>query len=250
MQSSLSSSPRMGAMVSLAGVALVLLGFFLPMFTQSNPQVAGSAHPVYEWQVVAIGPDLLTIVFTAVAALPLLGVLIILATSVAALLRVPLPQLVWLKRVAAAWGLTIQLFFEMIVFVLSLIGYARTDLAWGFVVVPIGFMVMFVGTLHLPLRPRTIFTPLACLSLAIGSGILGLEWLISGSFYLMSPFVFLWLPMLFLLGEFALLLTRQWVAATLILPTVLVALYSLYFLLAFVIQDFIPGVAGVTFIVL
>ena len=66
----------------------------------------------------------------------------------------------------------------------------------------------------------------------------------------MSPFVFLWLPMLFLLGEFALLLARQWVAAARILPTVLITLYSLYFLAAFVIQDFIPGVAGMTFIVL
>ena len=41
---SFSFSPRTGAIVSLAGVALILLGFFLPMFTQSNPQVAGSAQ--------------------------------------------------------------------------------------------------------------------------------------------------------------------------------------------------------------
>src|SRR5256885_17089402 len=51
MLSSLSSS-RVRAVVSLAGIALCLVGFFLPMFTESNPGVPGSAHPVYEWQVV------------------------------------------------------------------------------------------------------------------------------------------------------------------------------------------------------
>jgi len=51
MLSSLSSS-RIRAVVSLAGVALSIVGFFLPMFTESNPGVPGSAHPVYEWQVV------------------------------------------------------------------------------------------------------------------------------------------------------------------------------------------------------
>jgi hypothetical protein len=53
MQSSLSSS-RSGAMISLAGVALIMPGPFLPLFTQSNPQL--SLHvphsPVYEWQAV------------------------------------------------------------------------------------------------------------------------------------------------------------------------------------------------------
>jgi uncharacterized paraquat-inducible protein A len=152
MQSSLSSSPRMGAMVSLAGVALALIGFFLPMFVQSNPQIAGSAHPVYEWQTVTIGPELLTVVFTIIAALPVLAMLIILAISVATLLQVS-TQPAWLKRVAA-WGLAIQIFFEMAIFVLSLIGYARTDIAWGFAVIPIGFLLMLVGAWNLPNTAR------------------------------------------------------------------------------------------------
>src|SRR2546430_11797261 len=48
------SSPRIRAVVSLAGIALCLVGFFLPMFTESNPGVPGSAHPVYEWQVLTL----------------------------------------------------------------------------------------------------------------------------------------------------------------------------------------------------
>lgn len=145
MQSS-SSSPRIGAMVSLAGVALILFGFFLPMFTGSNPQVPGSAHPAYEWQFVPVSSGFpLFALFGVPVALPLLGMLIVLATSVAALFRVPLPRLVWLKRAAAAWGLAIQLLFEVFVFLLAGIGYGRTEIAWGFVVVPLGFLIAVIG---------------------------------------------------------------------------------------------------------
>src|SRR5205807_4311380 len=74
MLSSLSSS-RIRVVVSLAGVALSIVGFFLPMFIESNPGVPGSAHPVYEWQVVMrlASSSMLAGSF---AALSLLGVLI------------------------------------------------------------------------------------------------------------------------------------------------------------------------------
>ncbi len=145
MQSS-SSSPRMGALVSLTGVILILLGFFLPMFTQSNPQVPGSAHPVYEWQIVPVNSGFaLLALFAVPVALPLLGMLIILAASVAALFPVRLPRLIRLKRAAAGGGLAIQLVFDYFVFQLLSIGYARTDIAWGFVVMPIGFAITVIG---------------------------------------------------------------------------------------------------------
>jgi hypothetical protein len=116
-----SSSPRIGALVSLVGVALVLLGFFLPMFTGSNPQVPGSSHPVYEWEFVPLSSGFpLFALFAVLAALPLLGMLIILATSVATLFGVSLPRLLWLKRAAAAWGLAAQLLFDA--FVLLIVG--------------------------------------------------------------------------------------------------------------------------------
>ena len=92
MLSSLSSS-RVRAVVSLAGVALCLVGFFLPMFTESNPGVPGSAHPVYEWQVVMRLASS-SVLAGSFAALSLLGVLIVLATSVAALFAVWGPRLV------------------------------------------------------------------------------------------------------------------------------------------------------------
>jgi hypothetical protein len=65
----ISSSPRIGAMVSLAGVALTLLGYFLPMFTQSNPQVPGSAHGVYEWQAINLSSNLVLTTLHGIARL-------------------------------------------------------------------------------------------------------------------------------------------------------------------------------------
>ncbi len=141
MRSSLSSS-RVRAMVSLAGVALSLVGFFLPMFTESNPGVPGSAHPIYEWQVVMRFASS-SVLAGSLAALSLLGVLIVLATSVATLFAVCGPRLVLLKDLAAKWGLAIQLSFDFTVLQLLSIGSARLEIAWGFVVLLIGFIVIF-----------------------------------------------------------------------------------------------------------
>src|SRR3989442_5975678 len=96
MLSSLSSS-RIRAVVSLAGVALSLVGFFLPMFTESNPGVPGSAHPVYEWQVVMKLASS-SVLAGSFAALSLLAVLIVLASSVAAFFTVLTPLLVLLDN--------------------------------------------------------------------------------------------------------------------------------------------------------
>lgn len=150
MQSSLSSSSssRAGALVCLTGVALTLLGFFLPLFTASNPQVPGSIHPEYEWQLIqSIGYGFSPVFWflSVFAALPILGVLIILVTSMAVLFRIPFPQLVRLKRAAVGGGLAFQLVFEILIYVISGIGYARVEIAPGFVVMPLGFLITMIG---------------------------------------------------------------------------------------------------------
>jgi hypothetical protein len=131
-----------------------VLEFFLPMFTQSNPQVLGSAHPVYEWQAINVDPlnMSLTVLFAFLAALPLLGMLIVLGMSIAVLSRIHTqeyfihaPEIVSLKRVVTGGGLAIQLLFDVFVFQLFLIGNDRIDIAWGFVVVLIGFIVTVIG---------------------------------------------------------------------------------------------------------
>jgi len=197
------------------------------MFAESNPGVPGSAHPVYEWQVVMrlASSSVLTGSF---AALSLLGVLIVLATSVAALFAVCGPRLVLLKDLAAKWGLAIQLSFDFTVLQILSIGYARIEIAWGFIVLLIGFMVIFVSEV----RPQTTFTPLTCILLAIGSVILGLEWVFFDFFVGMAVIdVYSWLPLIMLLGVVALLMTEQWATTALTIPLVIVSLYGLYYLL-------------------
>src|SRR5438132_9057982 len=106
------------------------------------------------------------------AALSLLGVLIVLAISVATLFAVCRPRLVLVKDLAATWGLAIQLSFDFTVLQILSSGYASIEIAWGFVVLLIGFMVIFGNAL----RFQTTFTALTCILLAIGSIILGLAW--------------------------------------------------------------------------
>src|SRR5450631_659541 len=95
-----SLSSRVGAIISLVGAILILAGFFLPMFMQSNPQVPGSIHPVYEWQALTIvdGFPGVAILFRLLAIIPLLGMLIILATSSAALFHLPFRRLDQMNR--------------------------------------------------------------------------------------------------------------------------------------------------------
>lgn len=145
---SASSSSRPGAIINLAGTVIIIIGLFLPMFMQSNPQLPGSIHPIYEWQAVRISTNTtLTVLFSLGVALPLLSMLIILTTSVATLFspqRLP-PGLVILRRIAAIVGLTLQILFESIIYLLSQIGYARTDISWGFILMPIGFLVLVIS---------------------------------------------------------------------------------------------------------
>src|SRR6266480_4336254 len=226
MLSSLSSS-RIRAVVSLAGVALSIVGFFLPMFAESNPGVPGSAHPVYEWQVVMRLASS-SVLAGSFAAPSLLGVLIVLATSVAAFFTVLGPRLALLKDLAAKWGLAIQLSFDFTALQILSIASARIDIAWGFVVLLIGFMVIFVSEVRL----QTTFTPLTCVLLAIGSIILGLEWVFFDFFVGMVVIdLYTWLPLIVLLGVVALLMTKQWATTALTIPRVIVSLYGLYYLL-------------------
>ena len=221
------SSSRIRALVSLAGVALSIAGFFLPMFTESITGTPGSAHPIYEWQVVMrlASSSVLVVSF---ATLSLLAVLIVLATSVALLFAVYAPRLILLKDLAAVWGLAIQLSFDFIVLQTLSSGNTRIEIAWGFVVLLIGFIVIFGSAV----RFQTTFTPLTCVLLAIGSIILALAWVFFDFFVDMAVIdLYNWLPLLVLLGVVALLMTEQWTTMALTFPLVIISLYGLYYLL-------------------
>ncbi len=245
MSSSFSSS-RISALVSLTGAGLIILGFCLPMFIESNPQHPGSAYPVYEWRAVTSFPGSSIWIGCVVAALPLLAMLVVLVASGITLFGATIQRLVLLQRVAAGLGLPLQLLFQIFVFMLYLIGYDHTDIASGLVIMPIGFIVMLIGTWPGALRPRAIFTPVTWVLFAIGSVIMCLGWLNDGSFFQMFFTVLILLSTMFLLGEFGSLIAKQWITAVLVIPLVVLALYGIYFLCAFII----PGVPGVIFITL
>lgn len=182
---------------------------------------------MYEWQVV-IRLASLSVLAGSFAALSLLGVLIVLATSVATLFAVRGPRLVLLQDLAAKWGLAFQLSFDFAVLQVLLLGFARIEIAWGFVVLLLGFMVIFGSAL----RFQTTFTLLTCILFAIGSITLGLAWVFFDFFVGMVVIdVYAWLPLIVLLAVVALVMTKQWATTALTFPLVLVSLYGLYFLL-------------------
>src|SRR5258708_4720925 len=223
------STPRLRALVRFAGGALCVLGFFLPMFTESTPGTPSSAHPVYEWQVVTRLASS-NVLASALAVFTVLGVLIVLSTSVATWFTAYGPRLALLNDLAATWGLAVQFSLDFVVLQSLSIGAAHSDIASGFVLLLIGFLVIFGSAVRL----QTIFTPLTSVLLAIGSVILGLAWVFFDFFGGMVVIdVSGWLPLLVLLGMVALFMTRpgQWATTALTLPLVLVSLYGLYYLL-------------------
>ena len=227
MRASLSPT-RLRAVISFAGGALCLIGFFLPMFTESTPGVSGSAHPVYEWQVVPTLPSASALA-SFLAVLSLLAALIVLVTSVATWFIVCGPRLVLLKDLVAAWGLAIQLSLDFIVLQALSTRNAQTEIAWGFFVPLIGFFVILASAVRL----QTIFTPLTCVLLAVGSVILGLTWVFFDffSWYGYHRLVQL-APIVHVAGRgHRVHDTGAGLTTAPTLPLVLVALYGLYYLL-------------------
>ena len=101
-----SSATRVGVSISVVGCALVILGFFFPLFSRHYPD--RNMQLVYQWGYVAgMGGALLI--------LDLLVVLFVLGASVAVLLRKLPSELVFLKRGVALGGLLLQASFGVLV---------------------------------------------------------------------------------------------------------------------------------------
>jgi hypothetical protein len=147
-----SQPPRIGAILSLLGSAVVICGvFFFPMFIVSggSGNVNNTSSPWYEWSLVVkalFHESLVALRLGAVLfALPLLSVLFVLATSVAKFFQELSPGTVIWRRIAAIAGLVIQSLlgvFTLVIYSISLV----VDFSTGFGLVLIGFIVMIVGT--------------------------------------------------------------------------------------------------------
>jgi len=130
-----------GAIVSIGGVALVLLGFFLPMFF--IPSNGGYQFIGWEW----LSGGYYGLLFAP----PLLPVLLVLATSAARFFRELSTAMVAWRRVASIEGLIIQYMLGFYLFGIYSFGVAystgaKLDFGGGFVLVLLGFIVMSVGT--------------------------------------------------------------------------------------------------------
>ena len=217
---------RLRALARLAGGALCLVGLCLPILTESTLGVPGSGQPLYEWRVV-LSLASSSVVASTLASLSLLAVLLVLATSVATWFSICGPRLALVNDLAATWGL-IQLSLGFLVLHILSLGNAKWEIAWGFVVLLVGFSLIFASAVRL----KTTFTPLTRLLLAIGSVILGLAWVFFDFFSgLVIIDVSSWLPLFLLLAVVALFMTKEWADTALTLPLVLVGLYGLYYLL-------------------
>jgi hypothetical protein len=134
----------LGAIISIGGVALVILGFFLPMFMASNGRYGGFQFS--EWELLTREGY-----YGLLFALPLLPVLLVLATSAARFFRELSPAMVTWRRVASIEGLIILCMVGLYLFGIYSFGVAYSsgamlDFGGGFVLVLLGFIVMSVGT--------------------------------------------------------------------------------------------------------
>lgn len=134
--------------LSLAGVLLVVVGLFLPMLLQHNPNLLPSTpyYRVYEWTVV-FNPSvpLFTLGFGIFAAIPLLSALLVLMNTVTMLLHRASLDLTRLSRVMAVIGLVVQGLFDLVVYMLLGVAYAQEFVGWGLPVMLLGFVIMVIG---------------------------------------------------------------------------------------------------------
>ena len=132
-----SKNDRVGAIVCLLGVALVVVGFFLPLYTEQDASGGSIRYVESLWS-------------SRLFALPLLFVLVVFVMSIAALvLGMRWPGLIYQRRVAAIAGLIMQ----AVVDALAMMGVAFcvnagctiTRAGAGLYVTSLGCIVMVVG---------------------------------------------------------------------------------------------------------
>ena len=146
-----SSSLRVGAIISLLGVALIIVGvIFFPMFVISGGigNLTNAYYPRSEWFMVNdLFRDSSTLlpVLAVLFALPMVSMLFVLVTSIAAFFRELAPGVIRWRRIAALAGLVIQFLlaaFTLILYSISL----HVDFGIGFGLALLGFLVMSIGT--------------------------------------------------------------------------------------------------------
>jgi hypothetical protein len=140
--------PRTGAIISLVGSVLVLIGvFFFPLIILSGGigNVNNAHYPKTELMIVH---NLLPSIVGWVGllfVLPVLAVLFVLGTSIAALFQELSPGIIIARRVIAIAGFIIQILLSLAIYIIYSISL-HVDFAIGFVIILVGFVIAIVGT--------------------------------------------------------------------------------------------------------
>lgn len=147
------------AWLFIVGAVFVIVGLlFLPMLNMYSSDLPQQVHAAFEWQIVSTlfyGAWATEAILIIIAVVPLVLSFIVLVLSIS-ILRGKSS----LKTVPLIWrlsliGLIVQFVFSLLVHMLVEMG-VRNDLAIGFFVVLLGFLVMLLATLGTRVKVKPI----------------------------------------------------------------------------------------------
>ena len=143
----------------IVGVVFVIVGLLLlPMLNMYSSDLPLQVHPAFEWQIVSTlfyGAWIAEAILIIIAIVPLVFSFIVLVLSISILRGKSSSKTVPLIGRLSLIGLIVQFLLSLLVHMLVEIG-VRNDLAIGFFVVLLGFLVMLLATLGTRVKVKTI----------------------------------------------------------------------------------------------
>ncbi len=147
------------AWLFIVGAVFVIVGLLLlPMLNMHSSDLPQQIHPAFEWQIVSTlfyGAWVVEAILIIIAIVPLVFSFIVLVLSISILRGKSLPETLPLIRRLSLIGLIVQFVFSLLVHMIVEMG-VRNDLAIGFFVVLLGFLVMLLATLGARVKVKPI----------------------------------------------------------------------------------------------
>jgi hypothetical protein len=147
------------AWLFIVGAVFVIVGLlFLPMLTMYSRDLPQQVRPAFEWQIVSTlfyGAWATEAILIIIAVLPLVFSFIVLVLSISILRGKSSSKTVPLIWRLSLIGLIVQFVFSLLVHMLVEMG-VRNDLAIGFFMVLIGFLVIILATLGTRVKVKPI----------------------------------------------------------------------------------------------
>ena len=142
----------------IVGVVFVIVGLLLlPMLNMYSSDLPLQVHPAFEWQIVSTlfyGAWATEAILIIIAIVPLVFSFIVLVLSISILRGKSSSKTVPLIWRLSLIGLIVQFVFSLLVHMLVEMG-VRNDLAIGFFMVLLGFLVIILATLVTRVKANT-----------------------------------------------------------------------------------------------